>query len=139
MDVLATRGWGIAVSSAMIAVALAIAFSAPERRPLPSQIAQPRGAIAVTPPPIAAARVGSAAPELVVHFRGRGPLARAERAQSARRVTAELSRQGAFRGLCFARFARHGVVLRPCPGGVLTGWMQRLHAMRAVARVEAGE
>jgi hypothetical protein len=135
MDVMATRGWGLAVSGAMIVIALAVAFTAPQQR-ASSQGAETRAAnsgvtarVETTPAPRT----------LVVHFRGRGPLARAERARSQRRISVELSRQRAFRGLCFAHFAQDRVVLRACDNGMLTEWMPRLRAMRAVASVERGE
>lgn len=136
MDVMATRNWGLAVSGAMLAAALVLAFTAPGTRAAPRNTDAP-GQAHVPPTPAPAVQDG--ATTLVVHFRGRGPLARAERAHSARRITLELTRQRAFRGLCFANFTHGGVALRACDGAVLTGWPQRLRAMRAVARVERGE
>jgi hypothetical protein len=134
MDVMATRGWGIAVSGAMIVIALAVAFTAPQRPVSPQGEDRPASSSATS-----RADEPSAPRTLVVHFRGRGPLARAERARSRRRVSLELSRQRAFRGLCFAHFAPEGVALRACDNGVLMEWMPRLRAMRAVASVERGD
>lgn len=136
MDVMATRGWGIAVSGAMIVAALWVAFSAQDRAPA--------GPVAHAPivdaPHVSGAQAEPrASATMIVHFRGHGPLARAERARSTRRVRAELLRQRAFHGLCFERFAARGVVLSACDGGMLTAWPQRLRAMRAVAKVDAGE
>ena len=114
---------------------LVIAVTAPEPRRGVTRLAT---APAVTMPP-AATMPQTTTPTAIVHFRGRGPLARAERVCSARRVVAELSRQLALRGLCFVAFEPRGLVLRRCDGGALERWPQRLRAMGAVARVEAGE
>jgi len=126
---MATRPWGIAISGALIAAALYVAITAPP----------PRRASAVPPSaPAAAEPPAAAAPAtLIVHFRGHGPLARAERARARVRVAAELRRQRAFRGACFERFDPRGVVLRSCSDAPLAA--ARLRAMRAVARVEPGE
>ncbi|MFT3729293.1 MAG: hypothetical protein QM759_15830 [Terricaulis sp.] len=136
MDAMATRGLGIAVSGAMIVAALIVALVAPERRPVTTST--PPVAAAQSSAPAQATQVTSPT-KVTVRFRGRGPLARAVGAHSEQRITRELSRQRAFHGLCFDSFAPRGVVLRACDGGVLQAWPQRLRAMRAVARVDAGD
>jgi hypothetical protein len=132
MDVMATRGWGIAISGALIAGLLAFAAVAPER--------QARVVRDVPAPPAhdlsAPARIAASSETAIVHFRGRGPLARAVRLHAGERVAAELRRQRAFGGLCFDRFANGGVALKACAGN-LGSWLRRLRNMRAVARVEA--
>lgn len=148
MDVQALRIWGIAASSAIIAVSLAV--SAPWR-PAVREAAQPmtmlaplRSTDAPSPPtPVA----------FVVKFRGQGPLARAQalaarghESAAARRVQTQLERQAAFRGLCFDRFTAGGaeVVLRSCSDIAVsdraefqTRWLALLNDMRAIEYADA--
>jgi hypothetical protein len=119
----------------MIVIALAVAFTAPA----PHHDTRPQ-----VPPTSSAADypyvvVQDLPSELIIHFRGRGPLARAERARSATKVAAELSRQRAFHNLCFSRFDSRGVVVRDCNGRLFQGAEARLRAVRGVASVERGD
>jgi hypothetical protein len=137
MDVNALRNWGIAVSGAMLAAALAIAV-----QPAPPAIAEEH------PVEIAQAPAAAAPISFVVRFRGSGPIARAQ-ARAARgdatlaqrEVELQLRRQDSFRGLCFDRFTVGGAetVLRTCAAivaseraGMQQSWLTRLRAMRAV-------
>jgi hypothetical protein len=142
MDVNALRTWGIAVSAALMAGALAIAL-----QPAPQAQAE-LGAFET-----AQAAPAQAAPiAFLVRFTGSGPIARAQR-QAARGQTAEarrqleiqLRRQAAFRGLCFDRFTAGAaeVVLRTCAAivpseraNVQQRWLTQLRSMRAVAYVD---
>ena len=146
MNVQALRTWGIAISAAMMAAALAVAAQpAPERNAAPvvgsgvfeTAQAQPHAQPLV----------------FLVRFRGAGPIARAQ-AQAARgqvapaqrQVELQLRRQRDFTGLCFDRFTAGGaeIVLRTCAAivaseraGVQQRWLTRLRAMRAVDYVDA--
>jgi hypothetical protein len=142
MDVNAMRTWGIAVSGAMLAGALAIAL-----QPDTTAVAQPQAAAQIAQTETRAAPVG-----FIVRFRGRGPIARAQgqaaRGQLApaqRNVELQLRRQNAFSGLCFDRFTVGGaeMVLRTCEtvaaserAAVQQRWGARLRAMRAVEYVD---
>lgn len=130
MDVNTLRMWGIAVTSALIAACLTLAYTTPTHQAL----AQPASA------PVAQA-------SFLVRFQGGGPIARAQalaasgeeaRAQSV--IEAQLRRQSDFTGLCFDRFTAGAaeVVLRACAPAADAArfqreWLQRLRAMRAVA------
>lgn len=142
MDVNAHRTWGIAVTGALMAVALFIAL-------------QPDSAANTQPQPaaqIAQAVQGASPVGFIVRFRGSGPIARAQAqaargqaAQARRQVEFQLRRQSAFRGLCFDRFTVGGaeMVLRTCEpvaaserAVVQQSWGARLRAMRAVEYVD---
>ncbi len=143
MDVNALRIWGIAVTGALMAGALAIAF-----QPQTRAQAQPRAVAQLAQMEARAAHVG-----FIVRFRGAGPIARAQGqaargqiAQAQRQVEAQLGRQRAFAGLCFDRFTVGGaeIVLKTCEtvaaserAGVQQSWGARLQAMRAVEYVDA--
>ncbi|MGD9967339.1 MAG: hypothetical protein AB7T59_12510 [Hyphomonadaceae bacterium] len=142
MDVNAMRTWGIAVSGAMLAGALAIAW-----QPQAPAVAGPQRAAQTAQADIEPAPVG-----FIVRFRGQGPIARAQ-AQAARGLTGpaqrqvelQLRRQSAFSGLCFDRFTVGGaeIVLRTCEAVaasersvVQQRWGARLRAMRTVEYVD---
>lgn len=143
MDVNALRTWGIAVTGALMAGALAIAFE-----PQTSAQAEPQGVAEIAQAQTSAAPVG-----FIVRFRGTGPIARAQAqaargqiAQAQRQVEVQLQRQTAFAGLCFDRFTVGGaeIVLRTCEAiaaserdAVQRSWSGRLRAMRAVEYVDA--
>ena len=141
MDVNALRTWGIAVTGALMAVALVIAFQSEtpaiaqaqsDAQLAQSQTAEPLG--------------------FIVKFRGSGPIARAqglaargELGAAQRQVEIQLERQTAFSGLCFDRFTVGGaeIVLRTCDvvaarerSAVQQSWVARLRAMRAVEYVD---
>ncbi|MEQ1489430.1 MAG: hypothetical protein ABL932_02670 [Terricaulis sp.] len=140
MDVNALRTWGIAVTGALMAVALFVALQpeTPAVAQAASQIAQAQSA-----EPLG----------FIVKFRGSGPIARAqalaargELAPAQRQVEVQLGRQPAFAGLCFDRFTVGGaeIVLRTCEAvaasersAVRQSWGGRLRAMRAVEYVDA--
>jgi len=140
MDVNALRTWGIAVTGALMAVALFVALQpeTPAVAQAASQIAQAQSA-----EPLG----------FIVKFRGSGPIARAqalaargELAPARRQVEVQLGRQSAFAGLCFDRFTVGGaeIVLRTCEAvaasersAVWQSWGGRLRAMRAVEYVDA--
>jgi hypothetical protein len=143
MDLNAVRSWGIAVSAALMAGALAISLQDPP----PARAAQ-------DPPASAQAEPGEAAPvAFIVRFRGAGPIARAQAraargdaARAQREVELQLRRQTPFAGLCFDRFTVGGaeIVLRTCDpvpaaerAAVQARWLARLQAMRAVDYVDA--
>lgn len=140
MHVNALRTWGIAVSAALMAAALAIALQPPRARPAAAQ------RVVET-----AQRPEAAAPaEFIVRFRGSGPIARAmtragrDPARAQREVEAQLRRQSEFAGLCFGRFTAGGaeVVLRTCgdapaPAAVQREWLTRLRGMQAVDYADA--
>ncbi|MBX3429824.1 MAG: hypothetical protein KF779_09600 [Hyphomonadaceae bacterium] len=137
MDVNAQRTWGVAVTGALMAVALIVAVQ-PEA-PAVAQFAQGQDAAG----PVS----------FVVKFRGSGPIARAQAlaargqlAAAQRQVEIQLDRQTAFAGLCFDRFTAGGaeIVLRTCEavaaseyGAVQQSWGVRLRAMRAVEYADA--
>ena len=142
MNANALRTWGIAVSAALMAGALAIAW-----QPAPQAQAQ-QGAF-----DIAQAGPTQAAPiAFLVRFTGSGPIARAQRqaargnvAEAQRQLEIQLRRQDAFRGLCFDRFTTGAaeVVLRTCAAivpseraNVQQRWLNQLRGMRAVAYVD---
>lgn len=146
MDVNALRTWGIAVSSALIVGALALAAQ-------PSTRAEAQGVMEPGGFEIAQAPAQAAPVAFLVRFQGAGPIAsaqaRASRGQTAaaqRTVEAQLRRQGAFSGLCFDRFTVGAaeVVLRSCEpvaaherASYQASWLARLQAMRAVAYADA--
>jgi hypothetical protein len=133
MDVNALRISGIAVTGALIAACLTLAYSA---APRPAQ-----------------AQMAAAAQEnavlFLVRFQGGGPIARAqaravrgEVAAARGAIEAQLRRQADFFGLCFDRFTTGAaeVVLRSCApvadaerAGFEQTWLVRLRAMRGVA------
>lgn len=140
MDVNALRTWGIAVTGALMAVALVVAL-----QPETPAVAQATTQLAQTQ---------SAEPlGFIVKFRGSGPIARAQAlaargqlAPAQRQVEVQLGRQSAFAGLCFDRFTVGGaeIVLRTCEAvaasersAVQQSWGARLRAMRAVEYVDA--
>ncbi len=113
MDVNALRIWGIAVTGALMAGALAIAF-----QPQTRAQAQPRAVAQLAQMEARAAHVG-----FIVRFRGAGPIARAQGqaargqiAQAQRQVEAQLGRQRAFAGLSrdFALTASRWVAPKSC-------------------------
>lgn len=133
MDVNALRIWGIAVSAALIAACLVLAYRAPAPEAFAQEAAQ-------TP--------ASAPVQFLVRFQGGGPIARAQ-AQAERGRTApaqavieaQLVRQSDFAGLCFDRFTSGAaeVVLRSCApvagaeqADYAGTWLARLRGMRAV-------
>ena len=140
MDVNALRTWGIAVTGALMAVALFVALQpeTPAVAQAASQIAQAQSA-----EPLG----------FIVKFRGSGPIARAQAlaargqlAPAQRQVEIQLGRQSAFAGLCFDRFTVGGaeIVLRTCEAvaasersAIQQSWGARLRAMRAVEYVDA--
>jgi hypothetical protein len=141
MDVNALRTWGIAVTGALMAVALVIAFQSET-----PAIAQAQSAAQL-------AQSQTAEPlGFIVKFRGSGPIARAqglaargELGAAQRQVEIQLGRQTAFSGLCFDRFTVGGaeIVLRTCDvvaarerSAVQQSWVARLRAMRAVEYVD---
>lgn len=160
MDVNLLRSWGIAVSAAAIAGALALAHmnanaaSANEDRLTPLREAPTDGAFQLAQAQIAQSE-GPSAGEVafIVRFRGSGPLAQAQaqaargrEAQARRAARAALPRQRAFEGLCFDRYTVGGAetVLRACApvpaaerAQFQQRWLSRLRAMRAVAYVDA--
>ncbi len=142
MDVNALRTWGIAVTGALMAVALVTAL-----QPDTPALAQAQSATQL-------AQTQSAEPlGFIVKFRGSGPIARAQAlaasgdlAPAQRQVEIQLVRQTAFAGLCFDRFTVGGaeIVLRTCEAvaasersAVQQSWGARLRAMRAVEYVDA--
>lgn len=143
MNVNALRIWGIAVSAALMAGALALSTMAHEQ---PPQLIAQQGAfeIAQTPAPASAAPIS-----FLVRFQGSGPIARAQglaargRTQQAQaEIEAQLRRQISFRGLCFDRFTvgASEVVLRTCAAIVPSErsaeqarWLAQLRDMRGVA------
>lgn len=158
MDANALRNWGLAVSAALFAAALALATLGPHDAPF---AALARSGDALTPDPgdddltVAQTPVrgaDTATVAFIVRFRGNGPLARAQalaaRGQEGRAgqaATAALARQSAFAGLCFERFTVGGAetVLRSCDpvpaadrAQVQQRWLARLRSMRAVAYVD---
>jgi hypothetical protein len=140
MGVDALRTWGIAVSAAMMAGALAIAL-------MPETRAAVQAAAHLSQAETRAAPVG-----FIVRFRGQGPIARAqaragrgELGEAQRQVEIQLRRQSAFSGLCFDRFTVGGaeIVLKTCDSvaasqraSVQQSWGARLRAMRAVEYVD---
>lgn len=138
----ALRISGIAVTGALMAAALVIAFE-----PQTNAVAQPQGVAE-----IAQAETGASPVAFIVRFRGTGPIARAQAqaargqlTQAQRQVEIQLQRQSAFAGLCFDRFTVGGaeMVLRTCEAvtasertGVQQSWGARLRAMRAVEYVD---
>lgn len=138
MDVNALRTWGIAVTGALMAVALVVALQPETPALAQTQLAQTQSA-----EPLG----------FIVKFRGSGPIARAQalaaRGQlgpAQRQVEIQLGRQSAFAGLCFDRFTVGGaeIVLRTCEdvaaserSAVQQSWGARLRAMRAVEYVDA--
>ena len=143
MNVNALRFSGIAVSGALMAAALMVAF-----QPQTHAEAQPQAAGEFAQAQTDAAPIG-----FIVRFRGAGPIARSqaqaargEVAPAQRQVEAQLQRQTAFAGLCFDRFTVGGaeIVLRTCEAvaasernAVQQSWGARLRAMRAVEYVDA--
>ncbi|MEZ5960135.1 MAG: hypothetical protein R3C30_06855 [Hyphomonadaceae bacterium] len=143
MEVNALRTWGIAVTGALMAVALVVAF-----QPQSHAEAQPQAPLELAQADTDRAPVG-----FIVRFRGTGPIARAQAsaargqvAPAQRQVEVQLVRQTAFNGLCFDRFTVGGaeIVLRTCEAvaaseraAVQQSWGARLQAMRAVEYVDA--
>ncbi len=141
MKTSALRVWGIAVSGALMAAAVAIA-------------AQPES----TPTNVGMFETVQSQTEaqplsFIVRFRGTGPIARSQ-AQAARgdtqaaqrQVEVQLVRQTDFAGLCFDRFTVGGaeIVLRTCDAiaaserdALQQRWLTRLRAMRSVAYADA--
>ncbi|MEQ1818197.1 MAG: hypothetical protein ABL871_06255 [Terricaulis sp.] len=141
MDVNVLRTWGIAVTGALMAVALFIAL-----QPETPALAQAQSAAQL-------AQAQRAEPlSFIVKFRGSGPVSRAQSraargdlASAQRQVEIQLGRQSAFSGLCFDRFTVGGaeIVLRTCEAvaasersAVQQSWGARLRAMRAVEYVD---
>jgi len=131
MDLRALRMSGIVVSGALIGGAALFAMSA--RPPAYSSATEAQVASRVRPTAFA------------FSLRGDGPLARAQRlamrggheAAAHRQIEHELSRQSAFRGLCFDRFTPRGdIVVRACEGTAVGDWQARLRAMPAVTNVD---
>lgn len=164
MDANVLRNWGIAVSAAALAGALALAtmgHASPGEAPLAGSdalVAQDvpadgafETAQAGPPPVVHAGPLGRVA--FLVRFQGSGPLARAQAlaargrtAQAAAAAQAALRNKAAFAGLCFDHYTVGGAetVLRSCavvPAGeraaFQTRWVARLRGMRAVAYVDA--
>jgi hypothetical protein len=147
MDVNALRAWGIAVSSALIVGALALAAAQPSPRAAAQGVIEP-GGFEIAQAPVQAAPV-----TFLVRFQGSGPIARAQgraaRGQIAaaqRTLEVQLRRQNAFSGLCFDRFTVGAaeVVLRSCQpvaaherASYQARWLARLQAMGAVAYADA--
>jgi hypothetical protein len=144
MDANALRIWGIAVSGALLAIALVVAL-----QPAPQAQAQSTAAQSVE---IAQAPARAAPISFVVRFTGSGPIARAQRqaaggsaADAQRQIQAQLRRQTNFNGLCFDRFTAGAaeVVLRTCAAIVPSEraamerrWLARLRSMGSVAYVD---
>lgn len=144
MNLQTLRGWGIAVSGAMMAAALVVAVQPAQS---PAQAAAPEAAFDVAQPQPHAAPIA-----FLVRFQGNGPIARAQmlaqRGQleaAQRQVEIQLRRQRDFAGLCFDHFTVGGaeIVLRTCAAivasereAVQQRWLARLRAMRAVAYVD---
>lgn len=142
MEANALRTWGIAVTGALMAAALVIAF-----QPQPHAEAQQPAMLEQLAQAGDRASVG-----FIVRFRGTGPIARAQAsaargqiAPAQRQVEIQLQRQSAFNGLCFDRFTVGGaeIVLRTCEAvaaseraAVQQSWGARLRAMRAVEYVD---
>lgn len=134
----ALRTWGIAVSAALMAAAIAVSL-----QPAPAVQAPPQAAVQIE-------QSESTPVAFLVRFRGGGPIARAQAraqrgdAQAARRaIELQVQRQRAFVGLCFDRFTAEAVVLRTCEfvgapeqARVQQNWLMRLRAMPAVAYAE---
>lgn len=160
MDVNLLRNWGIAVSAAAIAGALAVAHldanaaSAGGDRLTPLRDAPADDAFQLAQAQTSQSEGPSAGSvAFIVRFQGSGPLAQAQalaargrEAQARRAAQAALPRQHAFDGLCFDRYTVGGAetVLRACaavPSAERTQfqqrWLNRLRAMRAVAYVDA--
>jgi hypothetical protein len=143
MNVNALRLSGIAVTGALMAVALFVAA-----QPQSHAEAQTQAAAQLAQAQTSADPVG-----FIVRFRGTGPISRAqaqaargEIAQAQRQVEVQLQRQRSFAGLCFDRFTVGGaeIVLRTCEAvaasernAVQQSWGARLRAMRAVEYVDA--
>jgi hypothetical protein len=143
MDVNALRNLGMAVTGALMAGALFLAF-----QPQSHAEAQPQAAVELAQAQANASSVG-----FIVRFRGTGPIARSQAqaargqiAQAQRQVEIQLQRQSAFAGLCFDRFTVGGaeIVLRTCEtvaaserAAVQQRWGARLQAMRSVEYVDA--
>jgi len=141
----ALRAWGMATTSALIAIALAIAALPQGGAALARQQGEP---LELAQAPAPAAPVG-----FLVRFRGDGPIARSQalaarggESVARREIEAQLIRQTAFSGLCFDRFTVGAaeVVLRSCKpvpaserGAYQQRWLARLDAMRAVEYVDA--
>lgn len=142
MDVKTSRTWGVIVSGALMAGALAL--SMPNGAPAQAQ----------TPAAVEIAQAGEATPlAFLVRFRGSGPIASAQASaargrteQAQRIIEAQLERQTWFDGLCFDRFTVGAaeVVLRTCEpvaaaerAALQARWVQRLRGMRAVEYVDA--
>jgi hypothetical protein len=137
MDLAAMRTWGIAVSGAMMAAALAIAL-------------QPGAGAQIQP---AANQTDASHVGFIVRFRGEGPIARAQAraaggqiAEAQRDVEVQLQRQASFAGLCFDRFTAGGaeIVLRTCDAVAASAradveqvWLLRLQAMPGVEYADA--
>jgi hypothetical protein len=146
MNLPALRTWGIAVSAAMMAAALAVA--AQPEPPRQAQPAMQAGAFET-----AQAQTHARQLAFIVRFRGSGPIARAQAlaargqiAAAQRQIEVQLRRQSDFAGLCFDRFTAGGAetVLRTCAAivaneqaAVQQRWLTRLRAMRAVDYVDA--
>jgi hypothetical protein len=143
MSVDVLRMWGIAVSAALMAGALAISLQHP-----PVARASAQGVMETAQ----AAPAPNASPAFIVRFRGTGPIARAQAraargdmARAQREIEVQLRRQTAFAGLCFDRFTAGGaeIVLRTCEAAsgdqlaaLQARWLARLRAMRAVDYVD---
>lgn len=143
MDVNALRFSGIAVTGALMVVALFVAA-----QPQTHAEAQPQAVVE-----LAQAQTSAGPVAFIVRFRGTGPIARAQAqaargdiAQAQRQVEVQLLRQRSFAGLCFDRFTVGGaeMVLRTCEAvaasernAVQQSWGARLRAMRAVEYVDA--
>ena len=138
MDVNPLRTWGIAVSAACMAGALAIALTP----------ARPHAAVPAIAPSLAPQPEGVS---FTVRFSGNGPIARAQalaargrESAAARRIRAQLTRQQAFAGLCFQDFLAGAIELRSCAlvaanerSAYQQDWLRRLQAMPAVAEARA--
>ena len=160
MDANLLRSIGIALGSAALAGALWISQAARDSAAVdgPLGITTPQASAAPSPP-LVFEPAGAEAPSpdashvsLLVRFRGSGPLAQAQalaergrESEAGRAAAAALSRQSAFRGLCFDRFTVGGaeMVLRSCvpvaAGDVAqtsAQWLARLRAMPAVVYAE---
>ncbi|MBC7767555.1 MAG: hypothetical protein H7124_02075 [Phycisphaerales bacterium] len=145
MNVDALRTWGIAVSGAMIATALA--FAAQPAAEAPPGPVQQEDTFETAQAPAHAQPLS-----FLVRFRGSGPIARAQAqavrgqtAQAQRQIELQLRRQRDLSGLCFDRFTVGGaeIVLRTCAAivaseraAVQQRWLTRLRAMRAVDYVD---
>ncbi len=144
------RMWGIAVTAALMAAAIAVAASWRE----PAEMTRaPQGLYQIAQTQQPQPRVEPEPVSFLVRFRGRGPIARAQalaaggrETEAARRVQAQLARQHAFQGLCFDRFTLGGaeIVLRSCEdvapaerAAFQTRWLARLNSMGAVEYADA--